>query len=123
MVVQRTLDNLKDKPHDEKKAVAGGIAIAIVVILLVGWGFLFLRKIQSGGDIPSLEGSTVPEDQLNAAFIKQTQEQLTQYYQSSQEQLRGIRDDAAGSDASVDAGAGVSAGGSGDDFGAQNNDF
>ena len=94
MAVQKTLDNLKDKPHDEKKAVASGIAIGVVIILLVGWGFLFLRKIQRG-TVPTLQGSAVPQDQIDASFIQQTQQQINQYYQSSQDQLKNIRDSSA----------------------------
>jgi hypothetical protein len=123
MVVQRTLDNLKEKPHEEKKVVAGGIAIAVVLLLLVGWGFLFLRNIQRGTALPSLQGSAVPEDQLNAQFVGQAQEQMLNYYQMSQQQLRDVRDSAAGGGTSVDAGVGVTPGGESDDFGAQNNDF
>lgn len=123
MVLQKAVDNLKEKPHDEKKAVAGGIAIAVVVILLVGWGFLFLRNIQRGSAVPSLQGAAVPDDQLNAQFIEQTQQQLNNYYQSSQQQLRDIRDSAAGGETGVDAGAGVSPSDDSSDFGAQNNDF
>ena len=112
MVVQSTIDNLKEKPHDEKKAVASGIAIGVVIILLIGWGFLFLRKIQRG-TVPTLEGSAVPQDQIDAAFIQQTQQQISQYYQNSTDQLRQIRDNAAQSQAggntpnteSVDVGA------------------
>ena len=95
MVVQSAIDNLKDKPHDEKKAVASGIAIGVVVILLVGWGFLFLRKIQKGSSTPTLEGTVVPSDQFNAQFLQQTQQQLNQMYQTSSQELRDIRDNSA----------------------------
>ncbi len=122
MVVQRTLDNLKEKPHDEKKVVAGGIAIAVVIVLLLGWGFLFLRNIQRGSAIPSLQGAAVPEDQLNARFITQTQDQLNQYYDSAQQQLRDLREGQNGG-GGVNAGAGVTPNGDSGGFGAQNNDF
>ncbi|MFZ2886535.1 MAG: hypothetical protein WA021_01810 [Minisyncoccia bacterium] len=123
MVVGQALDNLKDKPHDEKKMVAGSIAIAVVVILLVGWAFFFLRNIQRGSAIPTLQGAAVPEDQLNTQFIQQTQQQMNQYYDSAQQQLRDIRDTSAGGSGSVDAGAGVTPNGDDGGFGAQNNDF
>ena len=94
MVVQSAIDNLKDKPHDEKKVVASGIAIGVVVILLIGWGFLFIRKIQRG-TMPTLQGSAVPQDQIDSSFIRETQQQINQYYQNSQDQLKNIRDSSA----------------------------
>lgn len=116
MVIQNAINNVKEKPHDEKKAVATSIAVGVVVVLLIGWGFLFLRKIQKGGATPTLEGSAVPQDQIDAAFVKQTQQQINQFYQSSQDQLRDIRDTAAQNEAntgytseSVDAAGGADA--------------
>ena len=44
MVVQSTLNNLKEKPHDEKKAVASSIAIGVVILLLVGWDSYLYEK-------------------------------------------------------------------------------
>lgn len=115
--MQNAINNLKDKPHEEKKAVATGIAVFVVVILLVGWGFLFLRKIQKG-TVPTLEGGAVPQDQIDAAFVRQTQQQINQFYQSSQDQLRDIRDTSAQGDANTTyTTEGVEAGGSADVFG------
>ena len=118
MVVQKTLDNLKDKPHDEKKAVASGIAIGVVIILLVGWGFLFLRKIQRG-TVPTLEGSAVPTDQIDTSFIKQTQQEINQMYQSSSDQLKEIRNASAQNEIGTNGqnAESVDVGGTGDDFG------
>jgi len=47
MVVQRTIDNLKDRPKDERQAVALGTAGAVVLILLVGWAFFFLKSLRT----------------------------------------------------------------------------
>lgn len=102
MVIQSAVNNLKDKPHEEKKAVATSIAVGVVIVLLIGWGFLFLRKIQKGGTAPTLEGSAVPQDQVDAAFIQQTQQQINQFYQSGQDQLRDIRDTAAQNEVDTD---------------------
>ena len=57
MVIQKAIDNLKDKPKDDRKAVAGGIAIAVVVILFFGWAFIFFKNIQRGAQ---LAGQTCP---------------------------------------------------------------
>jgi hypothetical protein len=122
MVIQRTIDNLKDKPHEEKKVVAGGIAIAVVVVLLVGWAFFFLRSIQKGEVVPTLQGGSVPEDQLNAQFIQNTQRQLNDYYQQSADQFRALREQETGG-GSVTPGMGVSPDQGTSDFGAQNQDF
>ncbi len=95
MVLQSSIDSLKEKPHDEKKAVASGIAIGVVIILLVGWGFLFLRKIQKGAGTPTLSGTAVPQDQFDAQFLEQTQQQLNEMYQSASQDAQIIRDSAA----------------------------
>ena len=39
------LEKLRGKPKDDKTAIAGGIAVFVVAILLIGWGILFLKKI------------------------------------------------------------------------------
>ena len=91
MVVQKTLENLKDKSHDEKKVVASGIAIAVVIILFVGWGFLFLRKIQDGTFEPS--DSAVPRDQLGGQVASQVE--LDAIYRSSLDELRALRESSA----------------------------
>ncbi len=122
MVVQDKIDSLKEKPHDEKRAVAGGIAIAVVVVLLVGWAFLFLRNIQKGTAIPTLQGGSVPEDQLNTQFIQATQQQIDEYYQSADDRYRDLRN-TDGGPTGVDAGAGVAPSGTGSDFGASQSDF
>lgn len=102
MVVQKTLDNLKDRPHDEKKAVAGGIAIAVVVVLMIAWGFLFLRNIKKGAPA-SLENGAVPTDQFNMNLIKDAAQQLSQGYSNTQD-LRDVRDTAAENNAAANTG-------------------
>jgi len=41
------LGKLRERPKEDKTAIAGGIAIFVVAVLLLGWGILFLRKIVS----------------------------------------------------------------------------
>lgn len=120
MVVQSTINNLKEKPHEEKKAVATSIAVGVVVILIIGWGFLFMRKIQKGATTPTLEGNAVPQDQVDRAYLQQTQQQINQFYQSSQDQLRDIRDSSAQNQVQTNyTSESVNASGEADAFGTQ----
>jgi hypothetical protein len=125
MVVEKTLNNLREKPHNEKTAVAGGIAVAVVIILLVGWGFFFLRKVQRES-VRTLEGTAVPSDQFNLDLIRDTERQLSEMYENSAEELRGLRDNAADNEipSTVDFSptpAGTDS--SGTDFGTSPGDF
>jgi hypothetical protein len=61
MVIQRTVESLRERPRDERKAVAGGIAIGIVAILFFGWAFLFFKDIQRDTQFSSFE-TIVPEE-------------------------------------------------------------
>lgn len=47
MVVRRTIDNLKERPHHERRAVALMIAIGVVVMLFLGWAFLFFSSLRA----------------------------------------------------------------------------
>ena len=37
----KAIENLKSGPRDDKVAVASGIAISVVAVLLVGWAIFF----------------------------------------------------------------------------------
>lgn len=72
------VNDLKDKPKDERVAVASGIAVTVVVILLVVWGLLFFKRIQSGTQTVDLTGGV--QDQFNMTSVRQAQEQLQHAY-------------------------------------------
>ena len=67
MVIQKTLNNLKDKPKDDKKVVAGGIAILVMAVLFVGWAFLFIKKLQRGDATMQIGGT--PQDEFNFSNV------------------------------------------------------
>ena len=46
MVVQKAINNLRERPKEERSAVAGGIAVAVVIILFLAWAILFFKRIQ-----------------------------------------------------------------------------
>lgn len=74
MALQQHVDNLKQRPKDERQVVAVGFAGAVVIILIVIWGFYFLKslrqeQIQTGGqfDIPA-DTSSIPVTQTYQAY-------------------------------------------------------
>ncbi len=47
MVVRRTLDHIRTRPHHERHAVALTGSIIVMVVVFFIWGFFFFKKIQS----------------------------------------------------------------------------
>lgn len=47
MVLQRTIDNLRERPKDERRAVALGVSAVTVILLLLGWGVFFVRNLST----------------------------------------------------------------------------
>lgn len=54
MVVRRAIHHMRQRPDEDKHAVASSIAFSVVGILLLVWGVFFFRKIQSSPALPSL---------------------------------------------------------------------
>lgn len=74
MVLQKAVDNLKGRPKDERKAVAGSIAVLIVVILFIGWVILFFNNIRANGQV---EPIGIPgRDAFNAPQITEVKLQI-----------------------------------------------
>ena len=73
---QKMIDNLKERPKDDKKLIAGGIAIIVVIILFFGWAYLFLNKIQNSDQ--SIELSSVVQDTSLSDVARQAQQELQQ---------------------------------------------
>jgi hypothetical protein len=48
MVLQDTIDNLRERPHRDRHTIALGISVAVVVLLLIGWAFFFFRSLNVG---------------------------------------------------------------------------
>jgi len=64
------LGRLRERPKEDKTAIAGGVALVVVAILLIGWGIIFLKRIAneapteqyapSNYDLSSLRDSVAP---------------------------------------------------------------
>lgn len=93
MVVQKTINNLKKGPKEDKVVVAGGIAISVVVILLVAWAIFFLRSVQRNSQQLNLSGGA--QDQFNFSSVREAQQQLQQGYNNSNSDLLDARAAAA----------------------------
>lgn len=56
MVIKRTIENLKERPHEERRAVASMIAFSVVGILLLVWAITFLFRL---GDLSAPDTSQI----------------------------------------------------------------
>ena len=81
MVVQKAINNLKAGPKEDKVAVASGIAVSVVVVLLVAWAILFFRNIQRGAQQVNLGGGA--QEQFNFTSVREAQQRLQQEYGAS----------------------------------------
>jgi hypothetical protein len=81
MVVQKAINNLKDGPKEDKVAVASGIAVSVVLVLLVAWAIFFFRNIAQNSQNLNLSGGV--QGQFNFQSVTQAQQQLQQQYGSS----------------------------------------
>jgi len=91
--MKKAIEDLKGKPKEERAAVAGSIAVMVVVLLLVGWGFFFLKKITSGAPVETAWGPQ--NDIVNFSNVQEAADSFSGVYFDATEELRRIRDEAA----------------------------
>lgn len=93
MVVQKAVKNLKERPKDERKAVATGVAAAVVLVLFIGWAFFFFKKIQHGGASFDRIG-TGAQGEFNFDSVRDAQDVILRDYQDATDELRQARESA-----------------------------
>ncbi len=87
---------MRQKPAEDKKAVASGIAVAVVVVLFIAWGFLFIKKIRTGTPVPTISSPTsAANDVFDFSSLDQATQQFAKTYGDTRTQLEQIRDAAA----------------------------
>lgn len=91
--MKKAIDDLKEKPKEERTAVAGSIAVMVVVLLLVGWGFFFLKRITSGAPVETTWGPQ--NDVVDFTDIQDAADSFSGAYFDATEELKRIRDEAA----------------------------
>lgn len=90
MVIGNAVNNLKQKPQEDKKAVAGGIATLVVIVLLVGWAFFFFKKIQRGGTLDQF--GTTQQAEFDFSSVRKAQAEIPNQYQDAISELERIRE-------------------------------
>lgn len=115
-MLQKTLDNLKDKPKDDKVAVASGIAVSVVVILFVGWAIFFFRNIQKNSQNLNFTSGT-GQSGFDFTSTKDAQAQLQKQRGSGASDLEEIREQSAGGSTLMQEQTTVDVSGSADQFG------
>lgn len=93
MVVQKTINNLKQGPKEDKVVVAGGVAISVVVVLLAAWAIFFFRNVQKNSQQLNLSGGV--QDEFNFSNVRDAQAALQREYQNSSSDLLDVRAAAA----------------------------
>lgn len=91
MVVQKSIDNLKGRPKDEKTAVATGGAVLVMIILLFGWGLWFLQNVKRGGSFNTYIGDK-PQDRFVAPAVRDAEKSLERTIRPDSDVLRELRD-------------------------------
>lgn len=125
MVVQKTVDKLKEGTHDEKHVAASTAAVFVVFILFLGWGYFFLRNLQKN-PLPQIDTSAIPEDLYDTRALRELEQVGQQNYGAAQQnQLQMLREAAAAQEAGTNAGIqvgseGNSSGNPGSSFGVPN---
>ena len=92
MALDKAVDSLKKGSKEDKVAIASGISITVVVMLLVGWAILFFHKIQNGTQQVQLSGGV--QDQFNFTSVKEAQQQLQDTYNNVNQDLQDLRNQA-----------------------------
>jgi len=71
MVIRRTINSLKTRPHDERLAFAGMCALFVMVVLTGAWGAVFFKNIQNAAVEESYQPSaqTAVNQQAAAAAL------------------------------------------------------
>jgi hypothetical protein len=89
-MVQKTFNNLKQNGSKEDKvAVASGVAVSVVVVLLLLWAIFFFRNIRNGSQQLQLSGGA--QDQFNFSGVKEAQQQLEAQFGSQTQSYQDIQ--------------------------------
>lgn len=95
MVIQKTVNNLKEGPKEDKVAVASGIAITVVVVLLIGWAFFFIRNVARNSQNLQIGGGA--QDAFNFKNVTEAQQQIQKSLSNPSPDIQSSQSDSSGS--------------------------
>lgn len=84
---------MKERPKEERTAVASGIAVLVMAVLFLGWALIFFKKIASGAPVETEWGPRT--DLVQFESFEGATEEFTESYFDATEELRRIRDESA----------------------------
>ncbi len=99
MAVQEKFNNLKAGPKEDKVAVASGVAISVVVVLLSAWAIYFFHNIRNNAQ--QLNLSAGAQDQFVPTSVTDAQRQLQQEFGSTTRAFQDIQDQTQGASAQM----------------------
>jgi uncharacterized protein HemX len=67
MVLQNTVNNLRERPRNERKAIAGAAAVTVVAILFIGWAIFYFNKIQNNNTETTITTSGAEVERFSAS--------------------------------------------------------
>ncbi len=59
-MIRRTVHRLRKRPEHHRRAIAGGAAVGVVALLLVGWMFVFVHSVLPGNSTLSTTNTPAP---------------------------------------------------------------
>lgn len=74
--MKKIIHRLRERPHEERRAVAAGVALSATGILLVGWGFFFVQGLGNGSNVVAQDSAGQPS--ANTASVQVSQQEPAQ---------------------------------------------
>ncbi len=89
MAEPSAIEKLRQKPKDERTAVASSVAVFVVIILFLGWAIFFIRGIQKGTQTVNLDSGA--QDSFNFDSVKQAQDALKNQYNTASQDMQDLQ--------------------------------
>lgn len=99
MVVRRTIHAMRQRPHEDRHAVAVSLAAVVAIILFLAWITLFFRAASASvNDAAQSAAAATSGDESQTlkpyGSMQEAQQDITQTLASSSDQFAQVRDQA-----------------------------